>query len=156
MKNESKEREKQFMSTQHESIDVLFNEQTKHVMKGKNIKQENPEAKMAKENTDLDNESTTVKEVDIEKYINSKLKSVFDDDGKDTIEIRQITLRMAKMWNDKGHIYEAIDLYKKLFKQHAGTSEAKEAKEALTRFAKKFESEGRHHQAHALYNEIFI
>lgn len=112
------------------------------------------ETKMVKE-TDLDIESTPVKEVDIEKYIKSKLKSVFDD-GQDTIEIRQITLRMAKMWDDKGHIYEAIDLFKKVLKEHVGTTEAKEAKEALTRYAKKFESEGRHHQAHALYNDIFL
>ncbi len=143
------------MSTQFEPTDVLFNEHIKHVMKGKDMKEENPETKMVEE-TDLNNRSITVKEVDIEKYVKPKLESVFEDDGKDAIEIRQITLRMAKMWDDKGHIYEAIDLYKKLFKKHRGTSEAKEAKEALTRFAKKFESEGRHHQAHALYNDIFI
>ena len=105
---------------------------------------------------DLNNESTTVKEVDIEKYIESKLNSVFEEDGKDTIEIRQITLRMAKMWDEKGHIYEAIDLFKKILKEHAGTTEAKEAKKALTKHAEKFESEGRHHQAHALYNDIFL
>lgn len=143
------------MSTRFESESILHNENAMHVMKGKEIKQENPEAKMVKE-TDLNNESTPVKEVDIEKYVESKLKSVFEDDGKDTTEIRQITLRMAKMWDDKGHIYEAIDLFKKILKEHAGTTEAKEAKKALTRYAEKFESEGRHHQAHALYNDIFL
>ena len=147
------------MSTRFESESILHNENAMHVMKGKEIKQENPEAKMVKEtdlNTDFNNESSTVKEVNIEKYIESKLNSVFDDDGKDTIEIRQITLRMAKMWDDKGHIYEAIDLFKKVLKEHAGSTEAKEAKKALTKHAEKFESEGRHHQAHALYNDIFL
>ena len=114
------------------------------------------EAKMVKENTDLDIESNTVKEVDIEKYVESKLNSAFEDDGKDTIEIRQITLRMAKMWEGKGHIYEAIDLFKRILKEYAGTAEAKEAKKALTKHAEKFESEGHHHQAHALYNDIFL
>lgn len=145
------------MSTRFESESILHNENAMHVMEGKNIKHENPEAKMVKKDTqDIDIESTPVKEVDIEKYVKSKLKSAFEDDGKDTIEIRQITLRMAKMWNDKGHIYEAIDLFKKILKEHAGTTEAKEAKEALTRYAEKFESEGHHHQAHALYNDIFL
>lgn len=143
------------MSTKFEPTDILHNESAKHVMKGKNIRQENPEAKMVKE-TDLNNESTPLKEVDTEKYVKSKLKSAFDDDKKDTTEIRQITLRMAKMWDDKGHIYEAIDLFKRLLKEHAGTTEAKEAKKVLTHYAEKFESEGRHHQAHALYNDIFL
>lgn len=114
------------------------------------------ETKMVEENIDLSIESKTEKAVEIENYVKSKLKSAFDDDGKDTIEIRQITLRMAKMWNDKGHIYEAIDLYKRIIKQHHDTSEAKEAKKALKNYAEKFESEGRHHQAHALYNDIFL
>jgi len=114
------------------------------------------EIKMAEENINSDIESTPVKDVDIEKYVESKLKSALNGDGKDTLEIRQITLRMAKMWDDKGHIYEAIDLYKKLFKEHAGSSEAEEAKKALTKHAEKFEQEGRHHQAHALYNDIFL
>lgn len=122
----------------------------------KHVVNKNKEAKMAKENTDLNLESITEKAADVESYVKSKLKSAFDDDGKDTIEIRQITLRMAKMWDDKGHIYEAIDLFKKILKEHAGTTEAKEAKKALTHYAEKFESEGRHHQAHALYNDIFL
>src|SRR3989338_4079219 len=114
------------------------------------------EIKMAEENINSDIESTPVKDVDIEKYVESKLKSALNGDGKDTLEIRQITLRMAKMWDNKKHIYEAIDLYKKLFKEHAGSAEAEEAKKALTKHAEKFEQEGRHHQAHALYNDIFL
>ncbi len=136
-------------------VNELFN----HVVNKKKEEQLiNPckETKMAKEIDLNNNESSTVKEVDIEQYIESKLNSVFEDDGKDTIEIRQITLRMAKMWDDKGHIYEAIDLVKKVLKEHAGSTEAKEAKKALTKHAEKFESEGRHHQAHALYNDIFL
>ena len=114
------------------------------------------ETKMTEENTNSDIESTPVKDVDIEKYVESKLKSAFDNDGKDTTEIRQLTLRMARMYDDKGQIYEAMDLFKKILKEHAGSPEAKEAKKALTKHAEKFEQEGRHHQAHALYNEIFL
>lgn len=93
--------------------------------------------------------------INVDEYIDSKLHP-HQDDEEDIIEIRQITIRMAKMWDEKGKIYEAIDLYKRLIKQYNGSKEASEAKKALTKYAEKFESEGRYHQAHSLYNDIFL
>lgn len=95
------------------------------------------------------------KELNVDEYIKSKLGSV-DGDDEDISEIRQITFRMAKMWDSKGHVHEAMDLYKKIIKKYNGSAEAKEAKKVLTDFAKRFESEGRYHLAQALYDELFL
>lgn len=96
------------------------------------------------------NKEQKLKSEDIEK----DLEPIEDDE--DVSEIRQITLRMAKMWDSKGHIHEAMDLYKKVIKKYNGSLEAKEAKKVLTSFAKKFESEGRYHLAQSLYDELFL
>ena len=78
------------------------------------------------------------------------------NDDNLTTEVRQITLRMAKMWEDKGHTHEAMDLYRKTIKRYKGSPEAKDAKDSLVRYAKLFESQGRYHLAQSLYDELFL
>lgn len=98
------------------------------------------------------NKESELKSKDIEK----DLDFTRDEDEEDVSEIRQITFRMAKMCDSKGHIHEAMDLYKKVIKRYKDSNEAKEAKKILTNFAKKFESEGRYHLAQSLYDELFL
>lgn len=97
-----------------------------------------------------DNKEPELKSKDIEKDLDPK------EDEEITTEVIQITLRMAKMWESKGHTHEAMDLYRKIIKRHNKSNEAKEAKNSLLRFAKLFESEGRYHLAQSLYDEIFL
>lgn len=90
----------------------------------------------------------------IEEEIKERSKSL-EEDSEIGAEIVHITLRMAKMWQNKGHTHEAIDLYKKVVKRGNSSPEVKEAKDALLSFAKKFESEGCHHLAMSLYDELY-
>lgn len=96
------------------------------------------------------NKEPELKSTDIEKDLDSS------EDKEIATEVIQITFRMAKMWESKGHTHEAMDLYRKIIKRYKESNEAKEAKNSLLRFAKLFESEGRYHLAQSLYDEIFL
>ena len=47
-------------------------------------------------------------------------------------------------------------IYRKIIKRYKASPEAKDAKDALVRFAKSFESQGRYHLAQSLYDELFL
>jgi len=86
----------------------------------------------------------------------SNVEEVEEGDDSLTVEVRQITLRMAKMWETKGHTHESMDLYRKIIKRYKDSPEAKVAKNSLVRYAKLFESQGRYHLAQSLYDELFL
>lgn len=116
---------------------------------------ETKEVEVAQDVVQKISEVTKIEEENNPKGLSNLEEIESSNDGL-TIEVRQITLRMAKMWEGKGHTHEAMDLYKKIIKRYKDSSEAKDAKDALIRYAKSFESQGCYHLAQALYDELFL
>lgn len=65
-----------------------------------------------------------------------------------------LILEMAKDYEEKGEVCNAINLYKKLMVEHPESEEAALSGQSLIRIASDYVKEGKNHKAIALYKEI--
>jgi len=65
-----------------------------------------------------------------------------------------LILEMAKDYEEKGEICNAINLYKEILNEHPESKEAALSRESLIRIAGDYVKEDNYHKAVALYKEI--
>lgn len=74
--------------------------------------------------------------------------------GENSSETPSRIFQMAKDYEEKEKVCNAINLYKKLMSKHTETKEAALSRKSFIRIASDYVKEGKNHKAIALYNDI--
>lgn len=91
----------------------------------------------------------------VEKYIREKKAGRMSvvDEPLTALSLKK-TLEMARQFREKGNFQQALGLYRRLINDFPDGKEAAEAKTCIVEIAQRFEGEGQHYTALALYRSL--